>query len=94
MSEKSDDPTKYPKAELLMEGGINVSGEAFCILRWGGEAGQLTPEETRQAGLALIATAENAERDASLFRWMDKDLGWGLNEIGGFLAQMREHRED
>lgn len=88
-----EDPSKYRKAELLLEGGVSAdTGEPFCVVRWANERGQLSPEELRQFGLSAIAVAENAERDAAVVKWL-KGVGYSDREAGAFLMQMRETRE-
>ncbi len=62
---------------IEMESGVSLfTGKPFCAVRWGEMSGQLTPEEMRQHGLACIATAEAAERDAAFVSFFEERKGW------------------
>jgi len=50
------------------------SGKPYCLLRWGGRKGRLTPRETRALGMALIGVAAAAESDAALIRAMRDEM--------------------
>jgi len=78
----------------MIEVGSGVSlftGKPFCTVRWGAETGQLTPEEMRQHGLACIATAEAAERDAALMGFLVAG-GMSRQEAVNVLIGVRMHR--
>jgi hypothetical protein len=70
-------------ASLEMESGVNRQLNGFVTVRWGAEVGQLSPDEARQHGLAMLQVAEAAEADAALLRSLreidaDEEMGFAL----------------
>lgn len=78
---------------IELEAGVSLfTGKPFCAVRWGKESGQLTPEEMRQHGLACIATAEAAERDAALVDFLTANGGMPKEDAIKVLYGVRMHR--
>lgn len=76
---------------ISVSSGVNPEGKPFCYLEWGGEKGQLTPEEARTFALTLLAAAEAAEMDSSVFLWLDK-MGLTLPERAQAIGGLRDFR--
>lgn len=49
---------------LYSESGVNRRGVGFVLLTWGGQSGQLSPDEARALALQIIGAADAAETDA------------------------------
>lgn len=76
--------------EILMESVVASDDlEPMVHLRWGSMSGRLSPDETRQHALRLLATAEAAEHDSALMRWMSECLDVEPFEL---LGDLRVHR--
>lgn len=87
---------------LWMESGVSSrTGEPFIHMRWGDEAGQLTPAEAREHATRMIEVAAAAEFDAAFVKAMTDPGVFGHRDAGGLpmeeavrlLALIREARE-
>jgi hypothetical protein len=74
-----------------MNSGVSVfNGKPFVQLYWGAQAGQLTPEEAEQHGLAVIATAMAARIDAAVFAELTESVGLDKQAAAGFIRALRK----
>ena len=71
--------------EPFVEVTVMLDGHTHAI-------GQLSPDETRQHGLAYLAAAEAAEQDALVFKVLTEGVGLDKEHAGAFVLRMREER--
>jgi hypothetical protein len=68
------------------------TGEGFVTVRWGTEAGQLTPDAARTYALHVLSCAEAAENDAITQQVLRDVIGLDSKESVKFLAAIRDRR--
>jgi hypothetical protein len=82
-----------PNAEILMESMVAARDlEPIVALRWGGEEGKLTPDECREHARRLFETAEAAEHDSALCRFLREQLHLDGPATFAMLRDLRVHR--
>lgn len=78
---------------LWSESGVSLfTGEPFVTLRWGGEAGQCTPDRARETAMSILAAAEAAESDAAVVRVL-RATGVGEPAVAQFIVELRATRD-
>lgn len=70
-----------------------ANGQPLVQIKWGSQAGQLTPAEARQHALGLLDAANAAETDAALLR-LTRQAGGDDEEAAVLLALVRAQRGD
>lgn len=82
------------------EGPIDVSslvasrsGEPVVALRWGPQAGQLSPEEARAHALMILEAAAAADADAFLVSFLQHVVGVDETTAGQLLVEFRQWRQ-
>jgi hypothetical protein len=82
-----------PDAEILMESMVAARDlEPIVALRWGGEVGKLSPDECREHARRLFETAEAAEHDSALCRFLRDQMHLEDPAVFGMLRDLRVHR--
>jgi hypothetical protein len=85
--------TQMRSDDLQVESGVSArTGEPFMHMRWGDQAGQLTPQEARQHALRILDAAAASEFDAALVRALVGEMGVPHEKAVRFLGVMREQR--
>jgi hypothetical protein len=78
---------------IRVTSGVSAfTGQGFVDLRWGAQAGQLSPEEARQHALAVLGAAEAAELDALVYAELTSAVGVNDGAAAAFLLRLRERR--
>ncbi len=62
-------------------------------LQWADKKGMLTPEEARQFALSVLETAQAAEHDAFLVKFLTEKIGSDVPTAIAVLREFREMRE-
>lgn len=77
---------------IHVESGVSLfDGKPFVVMRWGKEAGQLSPQEARTHALRILACANAAESDSVVVEML-RESGLEEEMIGLFLTDMRLRR--
>ena len=75
--------------------GVNQKGEPFVqLLRGMHIIAQMSPEQARDHGRAIIEAAEAAERDSFLLDLLQTKVGLDFNAAGNVLADFRRYRTE
>jgi hypothetical protein len=78
---------------LWHQSGVNAKGEPFVQLIQGTAViGQMTPEQARDHGRAMIEAAEAAEQDAFIYDWVINKVGLGPTQAAGLIDDFRKYR--
>jgi len=77
----------------VISGVSAFTGEGFVTIRWGAEAGQLTPAAARQHALHVLSCAEAAENDAVTQKVLQEGFGLDVQSAGQFLILIRDRRQ-
>jgi len=89
----SDD--KIPDDVLWHQSGVNAKGEPFVQLIQGTDViAQMSVDEARDHGHAILEAAEAAETDAFLFDWVIHHVGAGKEQAAGLLVDFRKYRAE
>lgn len=73
--------------------GVDASTlEPFAMVLWGPMAGRLSPIELRLIGAAFVETAETAEIESTLMRWLMRDDGSTIDGAVKILQSFRQFR--
>lgn len=83
-----------PPNTLFVHSGVTNNLRPFVHLAWGGERGQLTPDELRTYAFSLLAAAEAAESDSMVLRFVTEKAAIPLDLLGGMLTELRRYREE
>lgn len=90
-----DEQQSVPGEVLWHQSGINPKGQPFVQLLLGMRIiGQMTPEEARDHGRAMLEAAEAAEQDAFMFDWVTHQVGAGPQQAAGLLVDFRRYRAE
>jgi hypothetical protein len=79
---------------ITYEAGVNPEGEPFVTLRWGDQAGQLTPDTTRELAGHLFEVAEAAIHDAAVYLFLQQHLKLNRAQAAVVISQLRDYRAD
>lgn len=86
------EPEKIEKV-LWHQSGVNRAGEPFVQLIMGEEViAQMSVEQARDHGHAIIESAEAAEQDAFIVDWVKVHMGLGDAQAAGLLQDYRAWR--
>jgi len=84
---------KLPDDVLWHQSGVNAQGEPFVQLIQGTAViAQMSCEQARDHGHAILEAAEAAEQDAFIFDWVLNRVGAGASQAAGLLADFRKYR--
>lgn len=85
-----------PKEHVIWhQSGVNPDGEPFVqLLQDMTVIGQMSPQQAREHGQAIIEAAEAAEQDAFLWDWVINKTGSGKVQAAGLIADFRKYREE
>jgi hypothetical protein len=86
-------PDQKPDDVLWHQSGVNEKGEPFVqLLRGMHILGQMSVEQAREHGHAILEAAEAAEQDAFLLDLLQTKVGLDFNTAGNVLADFRRYR--
>jgi len=86
---------KLPDDVLWHQSGVNPKGEPFVQLIRGDKViAQMSPEQARDHGHAIIEAAEAAEQDAFIYDWVLNRVGSGQEQAAGLLVDFRKYRSE
>ncbi len=86
---------KLPDDVLWHQSGINEQGEPFVQLIRGDKViGQMSPDQARDHGHAMIESAEAAEQDAFVYDWVTIKLEGNAKMAAIFLIEFRRYRAE
>lgn len=75
--------------------GVDVETlEGFAMVHWGPMAGRLAPDELRALGAAFVETAEAADLDSAMMRWLLRDPGSNRAGATKILTSFRQFRAE
>lgn len=78
---------------LWHQSGVNSKGEPFVQLIRGDKViAQMSPEQARDHGHAIIEAAEASEQDAFIYDWVQTALELPAVAAGRMLIAFREYR--
>ncbi len=73
---------------------VNLKLDPFVVVEWGEMGGQWTPDEARNFAQILMRTAEVAEAEAVLGRFMRVEMGGSDEALAAIILKFREFRGD
>ncbi len=77
------------------QSGVNRDGDPFIQLIRGTEViAQMSVEQARDHGMAMLESAEAAEQDAFIVFFMKSKVGVGDREAAGILKDFRDFRRE
>lgn len=86
-------PEDDPKLFIQYTSGVSsLTGDGFVTLTWGAEAGQLSATECRALAFNLLNTAEAADTDAFLLRFLQDKVHVPIHQAARILIDFREAR--
>lgn len=84
---------KIPDDIIWHQSGVNAKGEPFVQLLKGKTVlGQMSPEQARDHGHAILEAAEAAEQDAFIYDWVQRKLEMPPAIAGRLLLEFRQYR--
>ncbi len=80
---------------LWHQSGVNQKGEPFVqLIRGTAVIAQMSVQQAREHGNAIIEAAEAAEQDAFLFDWVINKVGQTTREASVLLQEFRAYRAE
>ena len=82
---------------IVTESATTVDGKPYCVIKVDVDGavrnlGQMSPDEMRRFAMHCFVTAEAAETDAMILKFMTEEVGIDLPEFGKMLGELREYR--
>jgi hypothetical protein len=88
-------PEKLPNNVLWHQSGVNAKGEPFVQLIKGTEIfAQMDVNQAREHAQAVLESAEAAEQDAFIMKFMQEKVGLDRNRAGQVLIDFRRYRAE